>query len=486
MSVKWRIFVFLLGFCAALLLLLWLFQVVFLGSFYKSIKQAELNSSAANIVRQIDSENLSAVVESVSQSNDVCIDILTVDGLALYSSDILRTCVIHKLPPEEKIKWFEKTLRAGGELTEHFFGDRFREPKPGMEIPDAQAVKPPPPPSREAEETIVYSRVVTDQTGQQLLVLINSVISPVSATVTTLRVQLYYITGFMLVFAVLIALVISKRVSQPIERITGSAKILATGEYDTEFQASGYREINELSDTLNYMAKELSKVEGLRRELIANVSHDFRTPLTLIAGYAEAMRDLDDENNPENAQIIIDEARRLTTLVNDVLDISKLQAGAQALQPKTFNLTASVRNLVCRQSELVRKEGYQIRFEYDQEIEVQADEIRISQALYNLLTNAITHTGADKLVKVRQQVTDQCVRLEVIDSGAGVAPEDLPYIWDRYYKVDEIHKRAITGTGLGLSIVKAIISQHGGRYGVDSQPGKGSTFWFALKRELPD
>ena len=121
-------------------------------------------------------------------------------------------------------------------------------------------------------------------------------------------------------------------------------------------------------------------------------------------------------------------------------------------------------------------------FEHDTEVYVLADEVKITQAFYNLLTNAINYCGEDKNIFVRQSIEDGFVRVEVRDCGEGIAEEDLPLIWDRYYKVDKTHKRAVTGTGLGLSIVKKIIELHGGGYGVFSKPGKGSVFWFSLKR----
>ena len=133
--------------------------------------------------------------------------------------------------------------------------------------------------------------------------------------------------------------------------------------------------------TLNYAAKELSKVETLRRDLIANVSHDLRTPLTMITGYSEVMRDLPGENTPENVQVIIDEANRLTTLVNDMLDLSKMQSGAQKLSPSFFDLTESVRDILGRYNKLT---DYDIRFTADRDVTVYADELKISQVVYNL------------------------------------------------------------------------------------------------------
>jgi signal transduction histidine kinase len=270
-------------------------------------------------------------------------------------------------------------------------------------------------------------------------------------------------------------------VSNPIEKINDSAKVLSRGNYNVSFDGSGYKEIRELSDTLNYASKELSKVEGLRKELIANVSHDLRTPLTLIGGYAEAMRDLPDENTSENAQIIIDETNRLTTLVNDMLDISKLQSNMQVLNISLFNLTDSLKKSISNMCELLKKDGYTIDFVFNEDVIIEGDESKISQAFYNLLINAVNYSGADKKIKISQILKKDSVKIEVSDTGEGIPEKDLPYIWDRYYKSDKSHKRALTGTGLGLSIVKSIIYMHNGSYGVESKEGDGSTFWFELK-----
>ncbi len=221
-------------------------------------------------------------------------------------------------------------------------------------------------------------------------------------------------------------------------------------------------------------------MEGLRRELIANISHDLRTPLTMITGYGEVMRDLPGENTPENVQTIIEESRRLTALVNDMLDLSKLQSGMQTLHKAPFSLTRSICGILRRYAKLTEQDGYHIDFLYDEDATVDADEMKLSQVVYNLINNAVAYTGEDKKVTVRQVLSPASVRIEVEDTGEGIAPEDLPYIWDRYYRVDKIHKRAQIGTGLGLSIVKTILDLHRARYGVTSEKGRGSTFWFEL------
>mgnify|MGYP000894711251 CR=1 FL=1 len=475
-SIKWKVFSYLIGFCGILLVLLWLFQVVFLDDLYKAIKIREIKTSGSALEKNISSESLDELVSRISISNDICIEILSEDGMVLYSADVLRDCILHKIPGFEKVRLVRKTLEAGGTLLEYFNRENFRNDR----YDDARFIGRVPPRDLGMEESIILSKIVTDSAGKKRIILLNSVVSPVSSTIVTIRVGLYFITGFMILCSVILAVLIAKRVSEPIEKLNQSAKILARGKYDVTFAATGYKEIAELSDTLNYASVELSKVDHLRKELIANVSHDLRTPLTLISGYAEAMRDLPDENNSENAQIIVDETKRLTTLVNDLLDLSKLQSGMRTIEAQEYCLTTSLRGIVSALQELIRNEGYTIEFHYGRDIYITADESKISQAFYNLLINAVNYTGEDKRIVVRQIKEDHSVKIEVIDSGEGISEENLPYIWDRYYKVDKSHKRAVTGTGLGLSIVKSVIELHNGEYGVSSKVNEGTVFWFRL------
>lgn len=309
------------------------------------------------------------------------------------------------------------------------------------------------------------------------MVLLETEITPVDSTVDTLKVQLFCLTLVMAVLGLGLALFIARRIAKPLAAINQSAKKLGEGDYAIRFEGAGTREAAELAQTLNYAAGELSKVDELRRELLANVSHDLRTPLTMIEGYAEVMRDLPGENTPENVQIIIDETQRLTNLVNDLLDLSKLEAGVVPLDKTRFNLTDSIRRTLQRYDKLA---DYRFPFYADRDVFVTADELRISQVVYNLVNNAITYAGADKTITLRQTVGDGMVRISVTDTGEGIPADKLRDIWQRYYKVDKSHKRAQIGTGLGLSIVKNVMDLHGGRYGVESQLGVGSTFWFAL------
>jgi signal transduction histidine kinase len=274
----------------------------------------------------------------------------------------------------------------------------------------------------------------------------------------------------------------SANISRPLERMTAEAERLADVERTAVFKEEGYRETRRLANALNYAVAEIAKTERLQRELIANVSHDLRTPLTLITGYAEMMRDIPGENSPENSQYIVDETKRLTDLVNDMLDYSKYNSGYQPMTFKVINLTDLIKSTIKRYGELVRRYGYNIQFNATENVEVIADESMILQVIYNLLNNAINYTGADKTVIVRQNITSaQTVRISVTDTGKGISKDDIEKIWDRYYTEQKSHKRAIVGSGIGLSIVSKLLRLHSALYGVESIEGKGTTFWFELK-----
>lgn len=480
-SIKWNLFAYLAGFVAVLLILLWLFQIVFLESFYKAIKTQSIKSSAELIAKNIDSENLQDLLERISQQNGIAVKITDDSGQMLFeATDPYPDGGIQRMPNNEIKLLYEKTKENNGTAVELFSVEPFKGGNHGNFIGRM------PPPKANPMQTLLLSKIISKSDGTEVLLLMSSIITPVNATVETLKAELIWITIVLLLLSALLAWFISKKISRPIIKINESAKELARGDYETVFSAKGYREVAELNDTLNYAAKELSKVEGLRRELIANVSHDLRTPLTMITGYAEMMRDIPDENTPENVQIIIDEANRLTELVNDMLDLSKLQSDIGRLTFSDFSLTQSIREILLRYKKLTEQDGYHIKFISGADAYVYADAVKISQVVYNLINNAIHYTGEDKSITVCQSVHDNVVRVEVIDTGSGIKEEEIPYIWERYYKANKSHKRAAVGTGLGLAIVKKILELHQAKYGVISSDGQGSIFWFELQVVVSD
>lgn len=463
-GIRWGIFAGFAIFTVVIIILLWVFQIALLESFYRSIKTQEIRSTGESITAQMQQENMNVfrmeeVITNAAQEKQMSI---------LLSDERGRWTILKKSSPTsflDRLSWVDlaqiymETDSRGGK---YLYSQNGNDGQP---------------------ENMIYVSTFTEKGGDNRLLILDTSIVPVESTVDTLKIQLWYLTIVMILLGLGLAILIARRISAPIRQINESAKTLATGEYQIEFEDKGFREIAELGNTLRYAASELSKVEQLRRDLIANVSHDLRTPLTMIAGYSEVMRDIPGENTPENVQIIIDETHRLTTLVNDMLDLSKLQAQAIPLERSVFNLTESIREIMTRYDKMA---DFRFSFEANEEVYVNADELKISQVVYNLVNNAINYTGADKTIRVRQKVRDGVVRIEVIDSGEGIPADKLKDIWERYYKVDKSHKRAQVGSGLGLSIVKSILDLHGGMYGVQSEVGKGSVFWFELKQVSPD
>ena len=298
-----------------------------------------------------------------------------------------------------------------------------------------------------------------------------------------MRWQFVLIVATILLATGMVGYTMSRSISEPIIETNEAARELSRARYQRPPHSGGYREIAELNDTLVQTAEDLRKVEDLQRELIANISHDLRTPLTMIEGYAEAMRDIPDEITPENMQIIIDETERLSTMVNEVLDFSRLRTGSLELTMTRFNLTELIRKIVERISRMTAVEGYTVTFEAAGDAFVNADSGRISQVIYNLAGNALTYTGADKTVRIRQERKDGMIRITIADSGEGIPPEELPFIWDRYYRSRENHKRAVIGSGLGLNICRGILENHHAPYGAETPPEGGTVFWFALPED---
>ncbi len=511
-SIHRKLACYLAVFVSILLLFLWLFQIVFLEDVYRNIKVNEIYNTAEVIRRQITetggrTTGLGALQKKLSQGNQICISVLdsqfrsvisrnSSDGSnaeICYSAGTVNSCFVH----DSSLSFgtillrmqFLTSVRQSGEIYfSDMDADRDEDDRTVSRIGPTRT-------SGTNRETAMLYVEYFDVKENGYYMILNTKVTPVQATVTTLQYELVIISILFILAAIIMAIILSRNISSPISKINDAAKQLAKGDYNTIFEGDGYAEIAELRDTLNYAARELSKIEGFRRELIANVSHDLRTPLTMITGYAEVMRDLPGENTPENVQVIIDEGSRLTTLVNDLLDLSKLQSGTTVLSKTVFSLTDCIRAINSRYRKLKENDGYEITFLCDGEVYVEGDYSKLGQVIYNLVNNAISYTGEDKRVTIVQSVLPpktpgkpSRVRISVRDTGMGISKENLEYIWDRYFKENKTHKRAVVGTGLGLSIVKGVLLMHGAQFGVETSEDPidhGSTFWFEMDM-VPD
>lgn len=437
-----------------------LLEVLFLEKFYYYFKIQETKNIASELLNAYDSENFEETMRSVSFRNQICISVIDGRNYILYQSDVMgNRCLLHG--------WHNYLFQIEQEIKNSDTGMIC------MNVFDEQINM----------ETLVLGSVIGEAGQPDGYMIFNTALEPVGTTVKLLKRLLLMIAVLLLVAGFVIALVVSNRLSVPIVQITESAKRMAHGKYDTEFKGGGYKEVDELAQTLTYAEHEISKVDTMQRDLIANVSHDLRTPLTMLKAYAEMIRDLSGDNPVKrnaHLQVIIEETDRLTMLVNDILDLSKLENGSQKLEPSTFDVTDWMTEICSRYKGVSEQMGYHLSFTPDEHREVTCDAGKMERVVCNLIHNAINYTGDDKQVFVRQVNTENSVRIEVHDTGAGIEEDKIKKIFDKYYR-SENHKREVVGTGLGLSIVKAILKLHNYGYGVRSKLGEGSVFWFEIR-----
>ena len=329
---------------------------------------------------------------------------------------------------------------------------------------------------------INYALIAADASGERCYILASYSMAIVRETVVMLQLWLLLAGGIAIPLAFLFAYVFCKHLTRGLNTMSETAVKLAHGDYTVEFFNADYEEMANLSDTLNYVRDEVKKSEDFQREILANTTHDLKTPLTMIKAYASMIMEISGDN-PEkrnkHLQVIIDESDRLTGLVNDVLSVSKLRSNMDEVNLKVFNLTELVYAIVNKFGYLQESQGYNFMIDIQPDLYTRADEDKIYQVLYNLIGNAANYTGEDKTVYIslKSSLDGTVNRFTVRDTGNGISKEDLPEIWNRYYRVKENHPRPVKGTGLGLNIVKAILENHSFVFGVDSEVGKGSEFF---------
>lgn len=323
---------------------------------------------------------------------------------------------------------------------------------------------------------LYYARIMNDNAYLILL----SDLTVLTATQKMLKSQMLLSAFIVFIVAFLASFIISKKLSEPIDKMSKVAESWAGGDESAVFDGGGYKETDELASALNYAKSEINKSEKLRRDLLANISHDLKTPLTMIRAYAEMIRDISGdvkEKRTEHTNVIISESDRLTSLVNDILKLSKMQSSVDLPVKKVFNLTEVVETVLYRFEAALEGKGYKINSELAPDVYTEADESKIESVVYNLVGNSINYTGDDKTVNVYLTVNGNIATLEIIDTGSGIGKDKIDGIWDRYLRYSETHTRTVKGTGLGLSIVKAVLEAHGLEFGVISRKDEGSNFF---------
>ena len=342
------------------------------------------------------------------------------------------------------------------------------------------------------EEGSLYKIVQIGSTRQMLVgqlsadgkygIIVSTGMAQITTAAEVLRSILWPVALILLVLDLLFAMLFSRWFTRPVQQLSSGAKEIAAGNYDIQLPGVHHDEIGQLAEDFNHMAAEVKRSAQLEKDILANVSHDLRTPLTLIKGYAETVRDLtgtDAEKRTEQCNIIVDETDRLSALVNSVMELSKVQSGAEKPNLIDFDMGELCFEVAGRYDALCDQNHWHLELQADEAAPVRADPAMMERVLHNLLGNAFHHIGADGQVMLRVLPQADGCRVEIEDHGPGIPPEDLPYIFDRYYRARQDSGKV--GTGLGLSITKAILQQHGFAFGVNSAVGQGSTFWFVMR-----
>jgi signal transduction histidine kinase len=457
------------SFALVIVLLFGVIQNVLLERSYKEEISRTLFDNGTAIQRQVSrvysGSNYSAYIRALGDRYDVRVYLLKGDGTILFPAEEADGTAwsdeeLEQLDFSERIVRLLEKIGSDGNAALY-------EDEAGEYVYGAQIV------GEDGTAAIVDGSPVYLYVSKSLK-LIESVVSQMNV-----RTLLMGISVIILSFAMSSA--ISGVLAKPLAEITEKAELLAKGDFTVDFYDKSYSaEMGKLADALNFARDEISKAEDLQKELIANVSHDFKTPLTMIKAYASMIQEISGDNpekRQKHTQVIIEESDRLTALVNDVLDLSKIRSGMESLKKTVFDLSEYTYDVLEKFDYLTQTQGYTFETHIEDGLYTEADPLKIGQVLYNLIGNAVNYTGDDKIVRVTLERQDGAIRFSVTDTGKGIKPEEITTIWDRYYRSQQTHKRPVKGTGLGLSIVKTILEKHDFRFGVESVEGKGSTFY---------
>lgn len=440
------------------LALIWCFQIVFLERFYMSIHERKLLKEGDILVSMLqnneDQYAIEAKMDELLLKYNARIDLYTANGVAIYSSETAPRMM---------------GIDKGAFLVEIMKGNKV-----------VSTIKQ----NKMGNSVLLVGMPVVQENVLTAAIIMTIPMASLKETVATLKEQFVIISLVLVSVSAILAYGFSKYFTKPILEINKAAKTMAEGNLSIRVPVKSKDELGILSETINYLSLQLQKIEQLRKELIANVSHEFKTPLSLIKGYAETLRDvssLSDEKRIKQLNIIIEESDRLNDMINEILDLSQIQSEYFKLEQTDFNIGEVIETVVKRLLYHAESKNIKIEVDYDANQRAYADEKRIEQVIYNLVNNAINHSKENSKIFIRTIEKENIITVEVEDQGEGIAPEDLPNIWDRFYKSrDSASKHK--GSGLGLSIVKSILEAQKSRYGVDSEVGKGSKFWFQLKK----
>lgn len=470
-SIKFRTWASMMGVMGIVLVIMWLLQVVFLQDFYELIKEWDVKKVQKEVVAVLSSDNRSLAenyegVLQISGENDLYIEVYDENGNLIISPISYFFSGGKHRPGITMNNLFEDNAISSTLIEMTLRGQKNRKIKLDSNREGGRSMM------------LLIDRFSCD--GSNYYAVSRASLIPVQATGEILSKMLLYILLAMIFLSLIMSFIFASSITKPTRALSNAAKQVTAGNFDVKVDYKSEDEMGQLVDDFNNMTTELSKVDSIRKDLVANVSHELRTPLTMIKGYAETLRDLT-INNPEKREkqlnIIVDESDRLSDLITNMLDLSKLQAGKTVLERADFDMSYMLNKLLKRY-DIFKDKGYEFNVSIADGVTVNGDYGRIEQVICNLIDNAVNHSIDSKKIDIDLGMNGI---FRVRNFGDVIEPEDIKHIWDRYYKIDKTGNRRVTGTGIGLSIVKEILNLHGFKYGVTSDEQNGTVFTVEFK-----
>lgn len=493
-SITFKLWAGITGLVLVILTIIWSFQIVFLKNYYIEQRKNVLEVSATDIAEMLsqkeepfalEEETLDAI-EEIARKTSGRIVIIDAD----YSVRFFNPGVPDKPPvlPERFRNMDEdgandknstKESRAPEIVLEKTLREYHISRELLLKAPIVQVSE------TERERGILAVQPIGKE---EVLgyVAIGTPLAPIEGIIGTLKEQLSVISILSLAIGTVIAFIFSRYAIKPIRRLQGATHQISKGDFTTRLTNLPDDEIGDLGHSINHMAEELGKMERFRRDFIANVTHELKTPLSLISAYAELVKEsswLDKDECNHHMQDIMEEAARLNGMVEEILTLSKIESDMARPELKSVNLKNSVDEAVKTLEIKRQQKQMEINVSIQSDTWVLAEEDGLRQIFVNVIGNALYHCPAGTIVNVFEAPTPTAGYRQIVieDNGQGIPAEDLPYIWNRFYRVDRSGKRNTTGTGLGLSIVASMLKIHGAQYGIESTEGKGTRIWFQYR-----
>lgn len=345
--------------------------------------------------------------------------------------------------------------------------------------------------------------VIIDNSTKEVLFAVTS-LQPVNEAVSVMREFYIYIFAAVIVLILILSIIYSNMITKPLVMLNKTASRIANLDFSEEYYVKTDDEIGNLGNTLNFLSRNLNKamsslkraneklkkdiekereLEKMRKEFVGGVSHELKTPISLIEGYAEGIKDdvFEGEDKDYYVDVIIDEAKKMGNLVSDMLDLSQLESGNFRLICDDFHIDKLVNATVKKYYNIFNEKKIDVNLKLNTDVLVHGDKIRIEQVLTNFITNAVRHTNDEGKISIEMYEKYENVYIYVKNSGKNIDKNELPKIWDKFYKIDKSRNRNAGGTGLGLAIVKNILLLHKSDFGVENFDG-GVAFYFSLRK----